>query len=120
VNVQPGDRVLYTLDTEDAESVNRRRADFQSFQALYASHKHPHGRTSGGSGASGHVAHTGLQVHAGQELPADVVIVSESRTLCLRVLLPGSDVQWVMNVPRGDGPGQWRALPGAPLRGKSA
>jgi hypothetical protein len=38
------------------------------------------------------------------------VIVNESGTLCLRVLLPGSDTQWVVNVPEGYGPGQWQRL----------
>jgi hypothetical protein len=113
MTIQPGDRVLYTLDAEDAGGVNRRREDFQVFQATAANHKHPHARTAGGSGASGHVAHIGLQVRPGQELPADVVIVSESGTLCLQVLLPGSDVQWVMNVAEGDGPGHWKPRPAA-------
>jgi hypothetical protein len=104
---RPGDRVLYTLDSEDADGVNARRDNFQRHQAETSHGKHPH--TRGGSGASGHIAHIGLRVREGFVLPADVVQVSPYGDLSLRVLLPGSDIQWVINVPEGTGPGTWQA-----------
>jgi hypothetical protein len=106
--MNPGDRVIYTLRQFDADGVNQRRDDFSMYQATADNHMHPHGRISGGSGASGHQAHIGLPVTEGQQLPADVVIVNGSGTLCLRVLLPGSDNLWLANVPEGDGDGHWR------------
>lgn len=106
--MNPGDRVLYRLDATDAAGINSRRADFTRYQACDDNHKHPHDRIPGGSGASGHQAHIGLEVSEGQQLPADVIIVNESGTLCLQVRLPGSDNQWVVNVPEGYGPGQWQ------------
>jgi hypothetical protein len=106
--VNPGDRVLYRLDAGDAAGVNSRRRDFEQHQAHDGSHKHPHDRIPGGSGAPGYVAHIGHQVSKGQQLPADVVCVSVGGSLCLRVLLPGSDVLWVKNVSEGGDPGQWR------------
>lgn len=109
--IMVGTTVLYHLDAHDAARVNQRRADFARFQAHHDNHKHPHDPISGGSGASGHVAHIGLEVAGGQALPARTVIVNPSGTLCLRVELPGNDIQWVENVPQGDGPGHWKPLP---------
>jgi hypothetical protein len=106
-----GARVLYRLDAHDATTINQRRNDFTRYQATADNHKHPHGPTPGGSGASGHIAHIGLEVTEGQQFPADVTIVNASGTLCLRVLLPGSDTQWVVNVGEGDHPGQWTHAP---------
>lgn len=107
--IRVGDRVLYRLDAEDADGINTRRDNFQAHQAAASHGKHPHER--GGSGASGHIAHVGLRVVAGQECFADVAIINPSGTLCLRVGLPGSDVQWVVNVPEGSEPGEWRRYP---------
>ena len=111
--LRPGDRVMYSLDEEDVTGVSSRRANFDLFQAMGSHGKHPHGKSpQGGSGASGHIAHIGLPVHVGQELPADVIIVNGLGRLCLKVLLPGSDVQWVENAAEGDGPGHWRRITG--------
>src|SRR6185437_4542068 len=101
-----GDTVLYALDGADVEGVNSRRANFQHFNQGRAGHKHPHGR--GVREASGHVAHVGTSVAVGDVFAAVVCKVVDPPRLNLRVLLDGSDVQWVTCVPPGDGPGQWR------------
>ena len=107
MTVTSGDRVLYRLDQEDADGINARRDNFQRHQAETSHGKHPHPR--GSSGASGHVAHVGLRVSEGDTYPADVVVAGHSLPIpCLRVLLPGSDVQVVYNVPCHDGPGGWQ------------
>ena len=104
---QPGDRVVYCLDAHDANEITTNRANFVLFKALGDNHKHPHDKAPG-SGAMGVMAHIGLPVACGQELPADVVLVNSQGRLSLRVLLPGSDIQWVENVPEGTGPGTWK------------
>jgi hypothetical protein len=101
-----GDRVLYRLDAEDADGINARRDNFQRHQATDSHGKHPHRR--GGSGATGHIAHVGLRVAEGDVCFADVTQVNPNGTLCLRVGLNGSDVQWAVNVPEGGAPGQWQ------------
>ena len=108
MTVRPGDRVAYCLDTGDAAWVNNQRKNFQFAQATSSHGKHPHELSP--YGGAGLQAHVGLAVDAGQWLPADVVLVAGSGTLCLRVLLPGPDCRWVTNVPEGDGPGTWRPL----------
>jgi hypothetical protein len=106
MTTQPGDRVLYYLDANDVNEITTNRANFVLSKSLADTHKHPHEKAPG-SGAPGLMAHIGLPVHEGQELPADVIIINPFGRLSLRVLLPGSDVQWVENVPEGTGPGMW-------------
>ena len=105
--VRPGDRVWYVLDEHDVTEITTNRANFQLFKAHGDNHKHPHPKAPG-SGAMGVMAHIGLPVHTGQELPADVIIVNEQGRPSMKVQLPGSDIQWVENVFEGTGPGQWR------------
>lgn len=101
-----GDTVLYRLDLYDAEQINARRANFQAFNhSGRAGHKHPHDRDI--RAASGHVAHIGTPVSAGQLVAAQVCDVSCSPRLNLRVLLDGSDVHWVTGVAEGTEHGTW-------------
>ena len=100
-----GGRVLYRLDDTDADQVNARRANFQAFNQGRSGHKHPHGREV--REASGHVAHIGTPVRAGQEFAADICAIPDPPRLNLRVLLDGSDVHWVTSVAEGTGPGTW-------------
>lgn len=104
-----GDMVIYRLDQHDVLEITTNRANFELFKALGDNHKHPHEKAPG-SGATGHIAHMGLPVAVGQELPARVVVISPAGRPGLRVELPGSDIQWVTNIPEGDGPGTWRHL----------
>jgi hypothetical protein len=105
-----GRRVLYTLDEADAAGINSRRANFTAFNAKFSGHKHPH--EHGRPGATGHVAHMGSPVRAGDVLAADVAMVPDPPLVNLRVLLDGTDVHWATSVAEGPGPGQWRDLPG--------
>ena len=97
--------VAYTLDATDAEAINSRRANFQHYNQGRSGHKHPHGRDV--RAATGHVAHIGTPVAAGDVFAAQVSRVPDPPRLNLRVLLDGTDVHWVTNVPPGDGPGMW-------------
>lgn len=116
--IQPGDRVLYRLDANDVNEITTNRANFVLSKSHGDTHKHPHPKEPG-SGAPGFMAHIGLPVHEGQELPADVIIVNEHGRLSLRTLLPGSDIQWVENVPEGAGPGTWGRLAHRGIQGCS-
>lgn len=100
-----GDTVLYRLDTADVEGITSRRENFQLFNQGRSGHKHPHDR--GVHQASGHIAHVGTPVAAGDELAADVARIPDPPRLNLRVKLDGTDIHWVTCVPPGDGPGMW-------------
>jgi hypothetical protein len=101
-----GDVVLYTLDGTDAAKINAWRSNFRAHNAAFAGHKHPH--EPGSPGATGHVAHTGLDAAAGQELPAHVTRTAAGNRLNLRVMLDGNDTYWATGVPHGSGPACWR------------
>ncbi len=100
-----GDFVIYRLDETDVAQITSRRANFQLFNQGRSGHKHPYGRDV--HEATGHIAHVGTPVHAGQECAAMVSLIPDPPRVNLRVLLDGSDVQHVTNVPPGDGPGTW-------------
>ena len=104
---QLGDRVWYRLDATDAEQITARRDNFQWYNAGRSGHKHPH--PHGTRGASGHVAHIGTPVSAGDRRCAEVTEVAdpERGRLNLWVKLDGSDGQWVKGAAEGDGPGMW-------------
>ncbi len=99
--------VYYRLDTCDVSGITARRDNFAWYQGR-ADHKHPH--EHGTRGASGHQAHIGIPVQAGQVFPALVVAIHEER-LNLQVFLDGNDVQWVAGVPEGDRSGTWQPSP---------
>jgi hypothetical protein len=102
---QLGDIVLYVLDETDAGKINAWRGNFRAFNADYAGHKHPH--KPGTPGATGHVAHTGLDAAEGDVLPAMVVSAPGQGRLGLKVFLHGNDEFWAVSVPEGTGPGTW-------------
>jgi hypothetical protein len=85
--------VLYTLSAQDAEDINRRRADYQ--------------RTRREVGRAGMVAHVGNQVGAGETYPAVVVRTFGGPAANLKVLLDGSDDLWVTSRTEGAGHGRW-------------
>ena len=107
-----GDRVMYVMRQFDADEVNGRRDNFQNHQASSSHGVHPHEHSQIWSGAPGYQAHIGLTVTGGEEFAADVVAVLPSGSLELRVLLRGTDVHWLRNVPEGEGPGTWHARGG--------
>jgi hypothetical protein len=104
-----GLRVLYTLTSDDAEQINRRRGDYDAYrrQATQVLVGEP---GSLASGQSGHVGHTGNTASEGDVFPADVVrIFDRKRAGCvnLQVHLDGNDTLWATSRYRGDGPGEW-------------
>lgn len=105
-----GDIVLYILDEADAAKINAWRSNFRAFNSREAGHKHPH--VPGKQGATGHIAHTGLETTAGDVLPAIVVDdKSDDGRLGLKVLLNGNDTYWATCVAEGMSPGEWHYRP---------
>lgn len=104
-----GDMVWYYLDEADVEGINQRRQNFQAFNHGESGHKHPHnqGQAKGQRLASGHVAHIGNPVSVGEKCAAFVSRVNGDGTLNLRVILDGTDLQWVCSVPEGNVSGSW-------------
>lgn len=88
--------VLYTLGEADAAAINKRRADFMAFQ-----------QTLAGAPESGHVAHVGNHVDAGNVYPAVVVRAFGGPAANLKVLLDGTDDYWATSRSEGDAEGQW-------------
>ncbi|MFE3452367.1 hypothetical protein ACFXJ8_25935 [Nonomuraea sp. NPDC059194] len=105
--------VHYSLSEQDAQAINRRRADFDAFQR---SHAHPH--EPGQPGATGHQAHVGNTARAGDVYPAVVVRVfaggTEVNGVCnLQVLLDGNDTYWATSRTWGEGECRWSWPPRA-------
>jgi hypothetical protein len=83
--IRTGDVVIYVLSGADAEMVNRRRTSGESIAE----------RIRSGSWPKGAVAHIGVEVMAGQELPAMVLSASGNGEVAdLKVFLNGSDDFW--------------------------
>lgn len=90
-----GSVVLFQVSAQDAEQINRRRADFTA-------HRANHSR----DGDTGYVAHYGNQVHAGDVFPATVIRVWPT-SVNLQVQLDGNDTYWATSVSEGHGQHQW-------------
>jgi len=91
----PGRIVLYTLSKQDADAVNKRRADAQR-------HLQDHRENS-----------NGVQIHVGNQLSEDDVypmmiirVWGPTATSCVngQVFLDGNDLLWVTSVAVGIGP----------------
>lgn len=94
--------VLYTLNDQDAQRINRRRTDGDSIrERMEMSDLHWH---------AGAQAHIGNSASPGEEFPAIVVAVSGS-TVSAQVFLDGNDVLWVKSIDEGTGEGTWRWPP---------
>ena len=105
VSAHLGATVLYRLTDQDAEAVNARRADARAHAALA-----PSGLASAGNyGRTGHVAHVGNDVRAGEQYPATVVRVwpAPAASVNLQVHLDGTDVLWSTSVTEGAGERQY-------------
>jgi hypothetical protein len=98
--------VWYTLTSQDAEEINRRRRDAEGFRRS-AMNGPP--SEAGGPGRSGHVEHHGNDAGAGDEYPAMVVRVFDpaATAVNLQVHLDGNDTFWATSRMEGDGPGTW-------------
>jgi len=96
--------VQYRLSSDDAVSINKRRDDFEVFSRA------TRGAAPGQPGATGHVAHVGNRVVAGEVYPAVVVRTFGAGPDCavnLQVLLDGADTYWATSRCAGPGEGQW-------------
>ena len=97
--------VHYKLNQQDADAINKRRADFN--------------RTVGRQRQAlddGWQAHVGNAVKAGETFPALVVRRwGETPESCiqLQVFLDGNDTYWATSVNEGDGERQWSWPPRA-------
>ncbi|MGW1059367.1 hypothetical protein [Micromonospora rubida] len=78
--------VHYTLTEQDAEAINRRRADFAD--SLPAN--------------TGFQAHVGNHAEAGQTFPAEVVRTFGGSAVNLQVRLDGSDTYWATSRTEGE------------------
>ncbi len=113
MNVTIGRIVHYMLSEQDAASINVQRKDYRAFEA---GHKHPH--EPGQPGATGHQAHYGNDVEAGQTYPALVVRVWGDGTYGnLQVFLDGNDTYWATSRAEADAMTQlgrwtWPTIPG--------
>lgn len=92
--------VLYTLTQDDADRINKRRADSQDWMAF-------HRKNSNGT-----MVHVGNYVTPGQQYPAMVVRTFGSfpeSCVNLKVELDGSDTYWATSRVVGEGRGfyQW-------------
>ena len=99
VQLTLGRSVHYTLNTSDAEMINRRRTDFAETV-----------KTNGRPPTTGHQAHVGNYAEAGQVFPATVVRIfdaNETGTANLQVVLDGNDTYWATSRKLGDGEGCW-------------
>lgn len=91
--------VHYTLGQQDADEINRRRADFAAY-------------VRGGGlreGATGYMAHVGNPAEAGQVYPAMIVRVFDPSTTTanLQVFLDGNDTFWATSRQQGEGQIHW-------------
>lgn len=95
----PGRIVLYTLSSQDADEINRRRTTGHSIAERIKQALWPIGAQ----------AHIGNSVHAGQEFPAVVIRQWGGNCCNLQVLLDGNDTFW------GLSRNETRAEGGAPM-----
>lgn len=104
--------VHYTLTDADAAAINVRRTDFDSYRAKHAAAQGTE-RAPGAAGRTGHMAHVGNNVAAGDIFPALVVRDWDTAvgTVNLQLFLDGSDSYWATSRLPGDQPGQWQWPP---------
>lgn len=96
--------VLYSLTEQDAEMINRRRADARD-------HMHAHHINKNGV-----MLHVGNTVHQGDQFPMVITRTWGSDALSAvngTVLLDGSDTFWANSRVRGEENGMWRWPPRA-------
>ncbi|MFF7452089.1 MULTISPECIES: hypothetical protein [unclassified Streptomyces] len=92
--------VHYTLNQQDADEINRRRADF-------AAHVKSGALRDDGTG---YVAHVGNQAREGDVYPAMIARVfgeTPESAVNLQVVLDGNDTLWATSRTVGEGPSHW-------------
>lgn len=87
--------VHYTLSADDADQINRRRADFDERRSA--------------SARAGFVGHVGNRAAQGDRFPALIVRVWDEPqvTVNAQVFLDGNDVFWATSRAEGSAPGTW-------------
>lgn len=90
--------VLYTLTSQDAEQINRRRTNPNSIADRIEQDKWPMGAQ----------AHIGNRVYADETYPATVVRQWGPDTVNLKVHLDGTDFYWAPSIINGDDRGEWK------------
>lgn len=92
--------VHYTVSQQDADEINRRRADFSA-------HVKSGGLRDGGTG---YVAHVGNHVEEGDTYPAVIVRIfgeTPESAVNLQVFLDGNDTFWATSRTLGEGVFHW-------------
>ena len=84
------------LSAQDAEAINRRRADYATYR-----------RTPLDGPNDGRQFHVGNEVREGDYYPAIVVRTFGGTAANLKVLLDGNDDFWATSRAEGEGPGFW-------------
>ncbi len=91
--------VEYTLTSQDADQINRRREDAKNNKAV---------------GQTGFMLHSGNAVRADNTYPLVITRVwgdQENSVVNGQVLLDGNDTFWVTSVKQGGGQRQFREFP---------
>jgi hypothetical protein len=91
----PGRIVLYTLTSQDAFQINKRREDARRE----------------GAGETGKIVHVGNTAAPGELYPAMVVRTFGGQNVNLQVMLDGNDTFWATSRPEGDDAGAWHWPP---------
>ena len=91
--------IYYKLSAQDAESINKRRADAGR------------NRDKMKVDSNGYQAHVGNSVSAGQIVSGSVVAVWESQMINAKLDLDGNDSYWVTSVSQGEEEGNWDWMP---------
>jgi hypothetical protein len=91
--------IYYKLSAQDAESINKRRADAGR------------NRDKMKVDSIGYQAHVGNSVSAGQIVSGSVVAVWESQMINAKLDLDGNDSYWVTSVSQGEEEGNWDWMP---------
>jgi hypothetical protein len=105
LNPSIGRIVQYTLSQQDADAINKRRADFQAFRSNFSGPSDP-----GQAGADGHVAHVGNHTQEGDVYPAMIVRIfgeTPESAVNLQVFLDGNDAYWATSRTLGEGSSHW-------------
>lgn len=95
MTITPGRIVLYRLNSFDAETINKRRAD--------AAHSMGYHQAQ----ADGSQVHVGNEVRSGEVFPFVVTRVWSAGYVNGQVLLDGNDTLWVTSVAEGEGERCW-------------
>lgn len=90
--------VHYVLSDQDADIINKKRADYEAFRASVRGSDIP-----GVGDPNGHQAHVGNHAAQGQIFPAVIVRMFGGPNVNLQVWLDGTDTYWATSRPNHEG-----------------